>query len=55
VAAVWATRHPECPLAVNLDGHTDPTGPFEGVDAEAARRTMRGFLNCRRSRPGIPR
>jgi pimeloyl-ACP methyl ester carboxylesterase len=46
VAAVWAARHPECPLAVNLDGHTNPTGPFEGVDPEAARRTMRGFLDA---------
>ncbi|MCP2167673.1 alpha/beta hydrolase fold [Goodfellowiella coeruleoviolacea] len=27
VAALWATMHPECPLAVNLDGHTNPTGP----------------------------
>jgi pimeloyl-ACP methyl ester carboxylesterase len=46
VAAVWATRHPECPLAINLDGHTNPTGPFEGIDADAARRTMRGFLDA---------
>ena len=44
VAAVWAARHPECPLAVNLDGHTNPTGPFEGTDPEASRRTMRAFL-----------
>ncbi|MFD2471310.1 alpha/beta fold hydrolase [Amycolatopsis silviterrae] len=27
LAALWATEHPECPLAVNLDGHTNPTGP----------------------------
>ncbi|MGY1620400.1 alpha/beta fold hydrolase [Geodermatophilus sp. SYSU D00691] len=25
VAALWATGHPECPLAVNLDGHGNPT------------------------------
>jgi pimeloyl-ACP methyl ester carboxylesterase len=54
VAAVWATRHPECPLAVNLDGHTNPTGPFEGVDPEAARRTMRGFLDASLERAGDP-
>lgn len=54
VAAVWATRHPECPLAVNLDGHTNPTGPFEGVDAEAARRTMRGFLDLSLEQAGDP-
>jgi pimeloyl-ACP methyl ester carboxylesterase len=45
VAAVWATRHPECPLAVNLDGHTNPTGPFDGVDPDAAEHTMRAFLD----------
>jgi pimeloyl-ACP methyl ester carboxylesterase len=45
VAALWASRHPECPLAVNLDGHTNPTGPFEGADPEAAERTMRDFLD----------
>ncbi|MGP4100774.1 alpha/beta fold hydrolase [Nonomuraea sp. KM90] len=44
VAALWATEHPECPLAVNLDGHTNPTGPFEGVDPVEAERTMRAFL-----------
>ncbi|WP_457033528.1 alpha/beta fold hydrolase [Kitasatospora sp. P5_F3] len=26
-AAVWATRHPECRLAVNLDGHGNPSRP----------------------------
>jgi pimeloyl-ACP methyl ester carboxylesterase len=25
VAAMWATEHPECPLAVNADGHGNPT------------------------------
>lgn len=45
VAAIWATTHPECPQAINLDGHTNPTGPFEGIDPDAARRTMRGFLD----------
>ncbi|MDN3351574.1 alpha/beta hydrolase [Actinomadura sp. DC4] len=45
VAAVWATEHEECPLAINLDGHTNPTGPFEGVDPDAARHAMREFLD----------
>jgi pimeloyl-ACP methyl ester carboxylesterase len=27
VAALWAAGHPECPLAVNLDGHGNPTRP----------------------------
>ena len=27
VAALWAARHPECPLAVNADGHGNPTSP----------------------------
>lgn len=25
VAALWAAGHPECPLAVNIDGHGNPT------------------------------
>ncbi|GAB2804424.1 hypothetical protein GCM10027176_06720 [Actinoallomurus bryophytorum] len=54
VAAVWATRHPECPLAVNLDGHTNPTGPFEGIDEDAARRTMRAFLDASLETAGDP-
>jgi pimeloyl-ACP methyl ester carboxylesterase len=54
VAAVWATRHPECPLAVNLDGHTNPTGPFEGVDPDAARRTIRDFLDTSLEQAGDP-
>lgn len=44
VAAVWAAGHPECPLAVNLDGHTNPTGPFDGADPREAEATMRAFL-----------
>ncbi|MGV9297951.1 alpha/beta fold hydrolase [Amycolatopsis sp. NPDC003676] len=34
LAALWAAEHPECPLAVNLDGHTNPTGPI-----------LRGFVD----------
>ncbi|MER6762294.1 MULTISPECIES: alpha/beta fold hydrolase [Amycolatopsis] len=34
LAALWAAEHPECPLAVNLDGHTNPTGPV-----------LRGFVD----------
>ncbi|NUW45881.1 alpha/beta fold hydrolase [Nonomuraea rhodomycinica] len=49
VAALWAGEHPECPLAVNLDGHGNPTRPgqFSGLDdAMAARacREMTAFL-----------
>jgi pimeloyl-ACP methyl ester carboxylesterase len=54
VAAVWAARHPECPLAVNLDGHTNPTGPFEGIEEAAAHRTMRAFLDASLERAGDP-
>jgi pimeloyl-ACP methyl ester carboxylesterase len=32
VAALWATHHPECPLAVNVDGHGNPTRPDQFVD-----------------------
>ena len=40
VAALWAGEHPECPLAVNLDGHGNPTRPgqFLGLDEAAAAR-----------------
>ncbi|MCP2257509.1 Alpha/beta hydrolase family protein [Streptoalloteichus tenebrarius] len=38
VAALWAREHPECPLAVNVDGHGDPQGPrsYDAPDPDAA-------------------
>lgn len=38
VAALWAGEHPDCPLAVNLDGHGNPTRPdqFFGLDEPSA-------------------
>ncbi|MGW4475018.1 alpha/beta fold hydrolase [Nonomuraea sp. NPDC004354] len=49
VATLWAGEHPECPLAVNLDGHGNPTRPdqFDALDADAAAeacREMTAFL-----------
>jgi pimeloyl-ACP methyl ester carboxylesterase len=37
VAALWAREHPECPLAVNIDGHGNPTRPdqYLGLDETA--------------------
>jgi pimeloyl-ACP methyl ester carboxylesterase len=37
VAALWAREHPECPLAVNVDGHGNPTRPdqYLGLDEVA--------------------
>jgi SAM-dependent methyltransferase len=38
VAAMWAAEHPECPLAVNGDGHANPlhAGQFGGLDPAEA-------------------
>ncbi|MDP9863284.1 MULTISPECIES: alpha/beta fold hydrolase [Streptosporangium] len=49
VATLWAGEHPECPLAVNLDGHGNPTRPgqFHGLDEVSAARAcqeMTSFL-----------
>ena len=49
VAALWAGEHPECPLAVNLDGHGNPTRPdqFGDLDDDSAAlacREMTAFL-----------
>ena len=33
VAALWTTGHPECPLAVNADGHGNPTRPDQYAGA----------------------
>ncbi|MEV8635732.1 alpha/beta hydrolase [Streptosporangium sp. NPDC051023] len=49
VAVLWAGEHPECPLAVNLDGHGNPTRPgqFLGLDELSAARAcqeMTSFL-----------
>ncbi len=45
VAALWAARHPECPLAVNVDGHGNPTRPdqFAGSD-DPAHRSLLTFI-----------
>ncbi|MFI7447599.1 alpha/beta fold hydrolase [Nonomuraea sp. NPDC049714] len=42
VAALWAGEHPECPLAVNLDGHGNPTRAeqFLGLDEASAVRAQ---------------
>jgi hypothetical protein len=42
VAALWAGEHPECPLAVNLDGHGNPTRAeqFLGLDEDSAMRAQ---------------
>ncbi|WP_188195478.1 alpha/beta fold hydrolase [Nonomuraea sp. SYSU D8015] len=53
VAALWATEHPECPLAVNLDGHTNPTGPYEGIDPVEGERIMRDFLTAEATDPAV--
>ncbi|NUW37619.1 alpha/beta hydrolase [Nonomuraea sp. SMC257] len=57
VATLWAGEHPECPLAVNLDGHGNPTRPgqFSGLDdvtAARACREMTAFLE--RMGRGLP-
>ncbi|MFE3784319.1 alpha/beta fold hydrolase [Amycolatopsis sp. NPDC059090] len=53
LAALWAEEHPECPLAVNLDGHTNPTGPvLRGFVDEQVRR---GATGTRPSPRGAPR
>jgi pimeloyl-ACP methyl ester carboxylesterase len=48
-AALWAVGHPECPLAVNVDGYGNPTRPdqFRGLDELATARAyqdMTAFL-----------
>jgi pimeloyl-ACP methyl ester carboxylesterase len=49
VAALWATAHEDCPLAVNVDGHGNPRGPerYAGLDPPAAvtaHAAMREFI-----------
>lgn len=53
VAALWATLHPECPLAVNVDGHTNPTGPLEGMNAIEGAQIMRAFLTEQSTDPAL--
>lgn len=59
VAAMWAAEHPECPLAVNGDGHPSPlrASQFAGLDpaaAEAAFDTYRQFVEDGVARSGDP-
>lgn len=56
VAALWAAEHPECPFAINFDGHTNPTGPFEGMTARqerSAEAAMRAFLDDSAATPAV--
>lgn len=58
IAALWATRHPECPFAINFDGHTNPTGPFAGLSPQeelVAEEVMRAFLEEAFDDPGMSR
>jgi pimeloyl-ACP methyl ester carboxylesterase len=49
VAALWATEHPECPLAVNADGHGNPTradqyaGTADPAAVAALQETLEGM------------
>jgi len=45
VAALWAAGHAECPFAVNVDGHGNPTRPdqFVGPD-DPARHSLLTFI-----------
>ena len=49
VAALWATGHPECPLAVNADGHGNPTradqyaGTADPAAVAALQETLEGM------------
>jgi pimeloyl-ACP methyl ester carboxylesterase/SAM-dependent methyltransferase len=59
VAAIWAAEHPECPLAVNGDGHPSPlrAGQFAGLapaEAEAAFDAYRQFVEEGVARSGDP-
>jgi pimeloyl-ACP methyl ester carboxylesterase len=38
VAALWAGQHADCPLAMNIDGHGNPTRPdqYAGLDDKAS-------------------
>jgi pimeloyl-ACP methyl ester carboxylesterase len=50
VAALWAGRHPECPLAVNVDGHGNPVRAermlgMSPEQAEAAVASLRAQLD----------
>jgi pimeloyl-ACP methyl ester carboxylesterase len=46
VAALWAGRHPECPLCVNVDGHGNPTrlDQFAGPAGSPGYRSLIAFI-----------
>jgi pimeloyl-ACP methyl ester carboxylesterase len=53
IAALWATEHSDCSLAVNIDGHGNPTradqyaglGPAEAARAHAALQAALGSMS----------
>jgi hypothetical protein len=48
VAALWTAGHRSCPLAVNLDGHGNPTGAdqFAGLDQHGCARARQVLQSC---------
>jgi len=44
VAALWAGAHPECPLAVNVDGHGNPTRVDQFVGGDAGNESLVTFI-----------
>jgi pimeloyl-ACP methyl ester carboxylesterase len=45
IASLWATRHPECPLAVSIDGHGNPVriDRLLGLSGEQAEDAVESF------------
>jgi pimeloyl-ACP methyl ester carboxylesterase len=44
VAALWATHHADCPLAVNVDGHGNPTRPEQFADPDGGAGAYQSLL-----------
>jgi len=56
VAALWATTHAECPLAVNIDGHGSPSSPgqYAGLEPKDALAALTFWTPAGQSRCARP-
>jgi pimeloyl-ACP methyl ester carboxylesterase len=52
LASLWATEHPECPAAINLDGHwSGMSSLYDGLDPDVVRQRLAELRPVQRATP----
>ena len=52
VASLWATEHPECPAAINIDGHWSGTPSlYDGLEPDVVKQRLAELARLQRATP----